>query len=203
MSGVDPGVSTPVDWGSTTTIKVNGRTLTPDETREFMAGAVESFAKEAGIEGATVIEPRNEQEAAAVQLARNLGREIVLVSGKASRGVSGMIDEQGRMFVHAESANPLGVAVHEMGHSLADTLGEIEAEAKTLGETEALGLTEAEADPEGETEALGLTLALADPLGLTDALGDTDALADPEGLTLALGLTEALADTPAPRSSRI
>lgn len=103
-AGVEPGVSF---------------TAVPPE-------ALQSFAEQAGIQGATQVAPRTDAEAEAVQMAKLFGREVVLVSGKGGRRASGMIDSEGRMFVHAETASPLGVAMHEMGHDLADTLGETE-----------------------------------------------------------------------------
>ena len=86
--------------------------------------SVQEFAKSAGLEEATPIEPQTPDQAAAVNLARGLGREIVLVSSPSEARNSGMIDEQGRMFVHAEAASPLGVAAHELAHDLRDRLGE-------------------------------------------------------------------------------
>jgi len=85
--------------------------------------SVAAFAVAAELQDAQHVEPGDEREAAAAQLAVNFGREIILVSGKGKPRQSGMIDEQGRMFVHAETASPLAVAVHELGHKVADTLG--------------------------------------------------------------------------------
>lgn len=87
---------------------------------------VAAFAEAAGLRNASPVKPQTDKQAEAAQVAALLGRKITLVSGEGGGKVNGMIDNQGRMFVHAETADPLGVAVHEMGHDLADTLGPVE-----------------------------------------------------------------------------
>lgn len=97
--------------------------------------AVEAFAQAAEITNAAQIEPQTPEQVEAVELARSYGREVVLVSGEGNARRSGMIDAQGRMFVDANAASPRAVALHEIAHDLADTLGEGEFRAE-LGRLE-------------------------------------------------------------------
>lgn len=74
------------------------------------------------LDGEVLVEPRTERQAESMQMGLLVGRPIVLLSGQGGNGRTGLIDADGTMFVHAETISPLGVAMHELGHSIKDTV---------------------------------------------------------------------------------
>ena len=67
-------------------------------------------------------EPRTERQAESMQMGLLVGRPLVMLSGQGGNGRTGLIDADGTMYVHAETISPLGVAMHELGHTIKDTL---------------------------------------------------------------------------------
>ncbi len=87
---------------------------------------IEAWTTATEAETAQAIAPRTLEQRAAVNLARMFGQTLFLMDTVGGHA-AGMRDPgTGALFLNANEANPLAVAVHELGHSVKEKLGETE-----------------------------------------------------------------------------